>query len=144
MKSWQIWQLLMKIVSLSVVMLIEQVLGMPLLSLLLLYWWFGRSANHHFAIGPIVVLSTAIGLLYGGSLSMVYVVLSVWWWLTTQITGAQWLRSILIFGSACGATGILFFTRNPVRWEFATGWIVVSALVWWKLYQGNQGIKHVA
>lgn len=140
MARWQIWQLAVKILCLGMVILLEHVISMPLLSLLLLYWWFGRS--HYFSVVPIIVFSIALGLLYGGLISTFYIVLGLWWWLTTRKIGAKWLNSLVLFGSASAAVTALFLIDNRVRLEFAVGWIAVAGVVWWRLYAANRGAKH--
>lgn len=140
MAGWQIWQLAVKILCIGMIILLEHVISMPLLSLLLLYWWFGRSQQ--FSVVPIMIFSSVLGLLYGGLMSSFYVVLGLWWWLTTRKIGAQWLSSAILFGSASVAVSALFLINNQVRLEFALGWIVVAAVVWWRLYASSRGAKH--
>lgn len=123
-------------------MLVEHVIGMPLLSLLLVYWWFGKH-KEHFSVWPIIALSITLGFLYGGTMSLFYGLLGIWWWLTTQIIGTKVLRSIVVFGSACVVGFFLFLAQGRVEWEFALGSILISAIIWWGLYRASQGVLHV-
>ncbi len=140
MTSWQVWQLVVKVLCIGLILLLEHVLSMPLLSLLLLYWWFGRS--HRFSVVPISIYSIVVGLLYGGPVSGLYAVFGLWWWLTAHKLGSRWLHSVTIFSSASLAVLTVFMMSNRVQIAFALSWIVVAGIMWWRLYAGNLGIKH--
>lgn len=144
MASWQVWQLALKVICIGIVMLVEQVIGMPILSLLLLYWWFGRRRDKS-SIMPIALFSIAVGLLYGGTvMGVIYVGLSLWWWVIAIIPGVRWLRSLLLFCSTSIISILIFGLRDGMRWEFVWGWLVISAVVWWRLNQNYRGITHVS
>jgi hypothetical protein len=142
MTSWQIWQALTKGLGLGAVMLFEQIISMPVLSLLLVYWWFGR-AKHNFYAPPIIAFSGALGLLHGGSLVLVYVLLGVWWWFVTRKTEMHRLQPLVLFGSACIVALLLVLANGRVQWQFALSWSIFAAVVWWRLNLNKRSSKHV-
>lgn len=142
MTTWQIWQIFSKVFLLFIVMLVEQVVGVPFVSLLLLYWWFGRR-KYGFTIWPAIVFSFALGLLYGGSITFIYVAIGVWWWIVNHQVNVLWLRPLVVLILSVLVAIIFCLFAKRVQWWLVFGWISVGSIIWWMMQNKQRGIRHV-